>query len=115
MEEGPLIILNPHSVSEDHDRIRETGKRQYQLVETDKSDWGALYYFKSGIAALPELESFRVDIFSENENLGVGVLNVVVDNGRYAASGIPVASQARLTDGKLDAALYMAMDYRTKY
>jgi diacylglycerol kinase (ATP) len=78
-----------------------------QLEETDKTIWGALSYLKSGIAALTELESFKVDIFSENETISVDVLNIVIGNGRYAASGIPVAPQASLTDGKLDVVLYM--------
>ncbi len=77
------------------------------LEDTDKASWRKLSYFKSGIAALSELEPFRVDIFSDNESVRADVLNVVVGNGKYAASGIPVASQARLNDGKLDAVLYM--------
>ncbi len=83
------------------------GEVDRNLENTDKSRWGPLSYLKSGIAALSELEPFRVDIFLENETLGADVLNVVVGNGKYAASGIPVASQARLNDGKLDAVLYM--------
>ncbi len=83
------------------------GEVDRNLEDTDKSSWGPLSYLKSGIAALSELEPFRVDFYSENETLGADVLNVVVGNGRYAASGIPVASQARLNDGKLDAVLYL--------
>lgn len=77
------------------------------LEETDKTTWGPLTYFKSGIAALTELESFKVDIFSGDETISVDSLNIVIGNGRYAAAGIPVAPQASLTDGKLDVVLYM--------
>ena len=83
------------------------GEVDRHLKDTDKTSWGPLSYLKSGISALSELEPFRVDIFSENEAFGADVLNVVIGNGKYAASGIPVASQARLNDGKLDAVLYM--------
>ena len=78
-----------------------------KLEETDKTTWGALTYLKSGLAALTELESFKVDIFSEDETISVDVLNIVIGNGRYAAAGIPVAPQASLTDGKFDVVLYM--------
>ena len=81
-----------------------------KLEETDKTIWGPLTYFKSGIAALTELDSFKVDIFSEDETISVDTLNIVIGNGRYAAAGIPVAPQASLTDGKLDIVLYMGKE-----
>jgi diacylglycerol kinase (ATP) len=81
-----------------------------KLEETDKTTWGPLTYFKSGLAALTELESFKVDIFSEDETISVDSLNIIIGNGRYAAAGIPVAPQASLTDGKLDVVLYMGKD-----
>lgn len=81
-----------------------------KLEETDKTTWGPLTYFKSGVAALSELESFKVDIFYENKTISVDSLNIVIANGRYAAAGIPVAPQASLTDGKLDLVLYMGKD-----
>jgi diacylglycerol kinase (ATP) len=83
------------------------GEVDKHLAETDKASWGTLSYLKSGIAALKELEPFRVDVFGNGETISVDALNVVVGNGRYAAAGIPVAPQARLTDGKLDLVLYM--------
>lgn len=81
-----------------------------KLEETDKTTWGPLTYFKSGIAALTDLEPFKVDIFFEDETICVEALNIVIGNGRYAAAGIPVAPQASLTDGKLDVVLYMGKD-----
>ncbi len=81
-----------------------------KLEETDKTTWGPLTYLKSGIAALTELESFKVDIFSDDETISVDTLNIIIGNGRYAAAGIPVAPQASLTDGKLDVVLYMGKD-----
>lgn len=84
-----------------------SGEVDKHLEETDKSTWGALTYIKSGVAALQDLEPFHATIHSGTESLDVEVLNIVVGNGRYAASGIPVAAQARPNDGKLDVVLYM--------
>lgn len=82
------------------------------LEESDKVRWRTLSYIKSGISALTELESFHVEVFCEDESceddrISVEALNVVVGNGRYAASGIPVAPEAMLTDGKLDLVIYL--------
>lgn len=82
-----------------------------QLESTDKTQWGMLSYLKSGIAALSELEPFRVDISSEDETINAQALNIVVGNGRYAASGIPVAPRASLTDGKLDMLIYLGQGF----
>lgn len=78
-----------------------------QLENTDKAQWGMFSYLKSGIAALTELEPFYVEISNEDETIKVEALNVVVGNGKYAASGIPVAADAILTDGKLDVVIYL--------
>ncbi len=83
------------------------GEVDKQLEENDKESWRTLSYLKSGISALSTLESFRVDVYSGDEKIGVDALNVVAGNGRYAAAGIPVAPQALLTDGKLDLVLYL--------
>jgi diacylglycerol kinase (ATP) len=83
------------------------GNVDKQLKNTDKTKWGMLSYLKSGIAALSELEPFRADIRAEEEMIDVQALNIVVGNGRYAASGIPVAARASLTDGKLDMVVYL--------
>jgi len=82
------------------------------LEETDKANWRTLSYIKSGFTALSELEPFHVDVFCEGqsceeEKISADALNVVVGNGRFAASGIPVAPRANLTDGNLDLVLYL--------
>lgn len=84
-----------------------SGEVDKHLEETDRSSWGTLSYLKSGLSALAGLQPFHVDVSSEGETISIEALNVVAGNGRYAASGIPVAPRASLTDGKLDLVIYM--------
>ncbi len=84
-----------------------SGEVDKHLEETDKSSWGTLAYLRSGLLALADLEPFQVEVKCEGETIRVDALNVVVGNGRYAASGIPVASEAEICDGKLDLVLYL--------
>lgn len=84
-----------------------SGEVDKQLEATDRSKWGTLSYLKSGLSALQELRPFQVDIHSEGETIRVKALNVVAGNGRFAASGIPVAPRAIITDGKLDLVVYL--------
>lgn len=84
-----------------------SGEVDKHLEETDRSSWGTLSYLKSGLSALADLQPFHVDVYSEGETISVEALNVVAGNGRYAASGIPVASRASLTDRKLDLVIYL--------
>lgn len=84
-----------------------SGEVDKRLEETDKVSWGTLAYLMSGISALADLRPFHVEINSEGETISADALNVVIGNGRYAAAGIPVSSQADIRDGKLDLVLYM--------
>ncbi|HVR98729.1 MAG TPA: diacylglycerol kinase family protein [Thermoanaerobaculia bacterium] len=68
-----------------------------------KERWGPLAYMRAAVGALPELKAFTSRIIlSGAETLEVETYNVVVSNGRFVASGIPVAPQAVLDDGLLD-------------
>ncbi len=68
-----------------------------------KDLWGPLAYMRAAIGALPELKGFLTRItLNGAEILELETYNIVVSNGRYVASGIPVAPQAVLDDGLLD-------------
>ncbi|MES1242992.1 MAG: diacylglycerol kinase family protein [Acidobacteriota bacterium] len=68
-----------------------------------KDRWGPLAYMRAAIGALPELKGFVTRItLNGAETLELETYNIVVSNGRYVASGIPVAPQAVLDDGLLD-------------
>jgi diacylglycerol kinase (ATP) len=67
-----------------------------------KGTWGPLAYLRGAVEALPELHGYHTVIRLPDERLELEVYNVVVCNGRYVASGIPVAPEARLDDGLLD-------------
>lgn len=68
-----------------------------------KDRWGPLAYMRAAIGALPELKGFLARItLNGAETLELETYNVVVSNGRYVASGIPVAPGAVLDDGLLE-------------
>jgi diacylglycerol kinase (ATP) len=68
-----------------------------------KDRWGPLAYMRAAIGALPELKGFLTRItLNGGETLELETYNLVVSNGRYVASGVPVAPQAVLDDGLLD-------------
>lgn len=68
-----------------------------------KDRWGPLAYMRAAIGALPELKGFLTRIILNGaETLELETYNLVVSNGRYVASGIPVAPRAVLDDGLLD-------------
>jgi diacylglycerol kinase (ATP) len=68
-----------------------------------KDRWGPLAYMRAAIGALPELKGFLTRItLNGAEELELETYNIVVSNGRYVASGIPVAPWAVLDDGLLD-------------
>jgi hypothetical protein len=51
----------------------------------------------AGIAGLP-----HDDDFDDTEKLVIDLYNVVVANGQFAGSGLPIAPHANLSDGLLD-------------
>jgi diacylglycerol kinase (ATP) len=74
-----------------------------ERAEQVKERWGPLSYLRAAIGALPELEAFEIRItVNGGERLCLEAYNVVVSNGRFVASGIPVAPTAAVDDGLLE-------------
>jgi diacylglycerol kinase (ATP) len=74
-----------------------------ERADEAKDRWGPLAYMRAAIGALPELKGFLVRItLNGAETLELETYNVVISNGRYVASGIPVAPGAVLDDGLLE-------------
>src|SRR5438874_1196517 len=62
-----------------------------------------LRYLRDAAGLLGDLQSYLGEITLDDlPPLAVDALNVIVANGRFAAHGWPVASQASLEDGLLD-------------
>jgi diacylglycerol kinase (ATP) len=77
-----------------------------KLTPKIKRDWGPLAYIRSAAAALPQLHAYRTDlVFDDEEQLSVDLYNVIIGNGRFVASGLPIAPDADLSDGLLDVVL----------
>jgi diacylglycerol kinase (ATP) len=74
-----------------------------------KRAWGPLAYMRSAAGAIPELGPFRVRAEVDGEPLRFAAYAVVVANGRFVASGIPVAPRARLDDGLVDLVAFAAV------
>lgn len=80
-----------------------SGMVNEKMDEDMKSRWGPLSYLRSAVEALPELAPFHaVFTLDGRERLAVETYSVVVSNGRFVASGIPVAPQSSVDDGLLD-------------
>jgi diacylglycerol kinase (ATP) len=77
-----------------------------KLTPEIKAAWGPLAYLRSAAAALPEVQAYRTTmIFDDTEELVIDLYNVVVANGQFVGSGLPIAPQAKLSDGLLDVVL----------
>jgi diacylglycerol kinase (ATP) len=76
-----------------------------KLTRKIKQSWGPLAYLRGAAAALPELHSYPAEIVMDDATLSAEIYNVIVANGRYAGSGVPVAPEADPTDGLLDVIL----------
>ncbi len=77
-----------------------------KLTPEIKEGWGALAYLRCAAAAFPELRGYRTKIVLDDaEVITMNLCNVIIGNGRYAASGIPVAPEALIDDGLLDVIL----------
>jgi len=74
-----------------------------EKADEAKDRWGPLAYLRGAIGALPELSGFKADLLlNDAERLEIETYNLVISNGRFVASGIPVAPQSLLDDGLLD-------------
>lgn len=74
-----------------------------EKADEAKDRWGPLAYMRAAIDAWPELKAFETSItLNSAETLRIETYNVVISNGRFVASGIPVAPQAEIDDGLLE-------------
>ena len=74
-----------------------------KLTPEMKTTWGPLAYLRSAAEALPELRAYRTEmLLDDSEQMAMNLYNVIVANGRYVASGIPIAPDAVIDDGLLD-------------
>ena len=77
-----------------------------KLTPELKRTWGPLAYVRSAAAAFPQLRAYRTAVdFDNGEKVHVDLCNVVVANGRFVASGLPIAPKADPSDGLLDVLL----------
>ncbi len=80
-----------------------SGQMQEALTKEMKAAWGPLAYLRGAVAVLPDLTDYHTLIELDDAPAErVAAINVIVANGRYAAHGWNVASQANPEDGLLD-------------
>ena len=80
-----------------------SGQMQEALTNEMKAAWGPLAYLRGAVAVLPDLTDYHTLIeFDDGPTERIAAINVIVANGRYAAHGWNVASQANPEDGLLD-------------
>lgn len=85
-----------------------TGQYTKQLTDEMKQQWGAFCFLRGAIEVLQNLEVFPVEVqFDDEPPVQLNVLNLFVANGRCAGAGLPVAPQAVLDDGWLDAVIVL--------
>jgi diacylglycerol kinase (ATP) len=67
-----------------------------------KRRWGRLAYGYAAFRAVLERRPFEAEIATEAERLTLRTFQVVVGNGRYYGSALPVSEDAAIDDGWLD-------------
>ena len=82
------------------------------LTRDLKRRWGKLAYAYAAARAILERRAFDAEIVSGSERLRVRTVQIVVGNGRYYGSALPVAADAEIDDGWLD--LY-AVEARSRW
>lgn len=73
-----------------------------ELDQSTKGLWGPLAYLRSAVPALSEVAPHHVSLEFNGERMELDVVNAVFANGRFVASGLPVAPEAEIDDGRLD-------------
>jgi diacylglycerol kinase (ATP) len=117
-EDAIECLLNGETAMMDVALLEAGGSRRYFLnasaggfstkvtghLDSERKEfWGALAFYISAAEAIPELETYRMQVrIDESESFEVECLNLVVANGRTVAGGIPVAPLAEPDDGLLD-------------
>lgn len=85
-----------------------TGEYTRQLTDEMKQQWGAFCFLRGAIEVLQNLEVFPIEVqFDDEPPQQLQALNLFVANGRCAGAGLPVARNAVLDDGWLDAVVVL--------
>lgn len=85
-----------------------TGEYTRQLTDDVKQQWGAFCFLRGAIEVLQNLDVFPVMVqFDDEPPVQLNMLNLFVANGRCAGAGLPVAPNAALNDGWLDAVVVL--------
>jgi diacylglycerol kinase (ATP) len=86
-----------------------------EKAEEAKPRWGPLAYLRGAVDALPELQEFSAVLTLGGGDVVVEIetetYNLVLANGRFVASGIPIAPQAALDDGLFDVMIIPAASF----
>ena len=82
------------------------------LTRDLKRRWGRLAYAYAAVRAVLERRAFDAEIVAGEQRLALRTVQVVVGNGRYYGSALPVAEDAEIDDGWLD--LY-AVEARSRW
>jgi diacylglycerol kinase (ATP) len=82
------------------------------LTRDLKRRWGRLAYGYAALRAVIERRPFHADIAADGHRLTLRTFQIVVGNGRYYGSALPVAEDAAIDDGWLD--LY-AVEARSRW
>jgi YegS/Rv2252/BmrU family lipid kinase len=73
-----------------------------ELTPETKQRWGALAYAVTAVRTLSRSHPFRADIRWSGGTRHSRTIQVVVGNGRYYGSALPVAEDASIDDSRLD-------------
>jgi diacylglycerol kinase (ATP) len=85
-----------------------TGEYTKHLTDEMKQQWGAFCFLRGAIEVLQNLEVFPLEVqFDDEPPQQLNALNLFVANGRCAGAGLPVAQNAELNDGWLDAVVVL--------
>jgi diacylglycerol kinase (ATP) len=77
-----------------------------KMTSQIKRSWGPLAYIRGAAAALPKLHAYKTRILLDGrEEPSLPLYNVVIANGRFAAGGLPIATNADPADALLDVVL----------
>jgi diacylglycerol kinase (ATP) len=82
------------------------------LTRDLKRRWGRLAYGYAALRATLERRPFYAEILAGGQRLALRTFQIVVGNGRYYGSALPVAEDAEIDDGWLD--LY-AVEARSRW
>jgi YegS/Rv2252/BmrU family lipid kinase len=73
-----------------------------ELTSETKKRWGPLAYVVTALHSLRDPGDLHAEIAYDDQVLRGRAVQIVVGNGRYYGSGLAVAKDARIDDGRLD-------------